>query len=88
MQSLIRLASDYIESGRDEALNAVLEKLPELAEEIQAMLTLSMVSELVINPIFARTDAIGTLMRKKLEPVSGPLLEHSAILQGRAARRS
>jgi hypothetical protein len=88
MQSLIRLAGEYINSSSDELLKAVLERVPQLCEEIRAMLTLSMVSELVINPIFARTDAIGTLMRKKLEPVSGPLLELTAILQDRSARRS
>jgi hypothetical protein len=88
MQSLIRLAEEYIKSSSDELLKAVLERVPQLCDEIRAMLTLSMVSELVINPIFARTDAIGTLMRKKLEPVSGPLLELTAILQDRSARRS
>lgn len=81
MQSLIRLAGDYIRQGADHALNAVLEQVPELSRELEAMLALSMVSELVVNPIFARTDAIGTLMRKKLEPVSGPLLELTGIFQ-------
>jgi hypothetical protein len=88
MQSLIKLGKGYIESAVDEPLNAVVERLPELREEIEAMLTLSMVSELVINPIFARTDAIGTLMRKKLEPVSGPLLDCTGLLQGRRPRRA
>jgi hypothetical protein len=81
MQSLIRLAGDYIQQAADHALNSVLEQVPELSHELEAMLALSMVSELVVNPIFARTDAIGTLMRKKLEPVSGPLLELTGVFQ-------
>jgi len=88
MQSLIRLAQEYMQSGSDEALEAVMGRVPGLHDEIEALLTLSMVSELVINPIFARTDAIGTLMRKKLEPVSGPILERTGLLQGRKPRRT
>jgi hypothetical protein len=81
MQSLIRLAADYIDEANDAAINDVLGKVPEFRKEIEGMLALSMVSERVVNPIFARTDAIGSLMRKKLEPVSGPLLELSKIIQ-------
>jgi hypothetical protein len=88
MQSLIRLAQGYMQSDSDEALSAVMQRVPGMQDEIEALLTLSMVSELVINPIFARTDAIGTLMRKKLEPVSGPILERTGLLQGRNKRRS
>jgi len=88
MQSLIRLAQEYMQSGSDQALKAVMDRVPALHDELEALLTLSMVSELVINPIFARTDAIGTLMRKKLEPVSGPILELTGLLQGRKPRRT
>jgi len=88
MQSLIRLAQEYMKSDSDEALQAVMDRVPALHDELEALLILSMVSELVINPIFARTDAIGTLMRKKLEPVSGPILERTALLQGRKPRRA
>ncbi len=88
MQSLIRLAQEYMQSDSDESLGAVMERVSGMQDEIEALLTLSMVSELVINPIFARTDAIGTLMRKKLEPVSGPILECTGLLQGRNKRRS
>jgi len=81
MQSLISLAAAYIKEGQDQDLMAITEQVPELRRQIEAMLVLSMVSELVVNPIFARTDAIGTLMRKKLEPVSGPLLELTGVFQ-------
>lgn len=36
----------------------------------------------VSTPIFARTDAIGSLMRKKLGPVTAPLFERLSILRG------
>jgi hypothetical protein len=41
-----------------------------------------MVNEPLVNPIFSRTDAIGTVMRKKLRPVSGPIQEQIALLRG------
>lgn len=36
----------------------------------------------VVNPIFGQSDAIGNAMRRRLEPVSGPLLHQCAILKG------
>jgi hypothetical protein len=44
------------------------------------MLAMSMLDEPVVNPIFSRTDAVGSVMRKKLKPVSDPLLELVDIL--------
>ena len=39
------------------------------------MIVLSLVGERLVAPIFALTDAVGSVMRKKIEPVSGPVLE-------------
>ncbi|MBU1190166.1 MAG: sulfur reduction protein DsrS [Gammaproteobacteria bacterium] len=68
--------------NEDPELTLLLSKLPELAPAIQAMLILSAIGEQLVSPIFARTDAIGTVMRRKLEPITGPLLEQIAILRG------
>ena len=61
-------------------LAALLEKLPELRNEIGAMLTLAHSSERLITPIIAVTSASGTLLRRKLEPVLDPLLQQYAVL--------
>ena len=50
----------------DGELCDVLGAVPELKSEVQAMLMLSCLSMKLINPIFAQTDAIGTMMRKKI----------------------
>lgn len=50
-------------------------------EKIRAMLILSMVSEQLLAPVFGQTDAIGTVMRKKLLPITSVLLEQIRILQ-------
>jgi len=55
--------------------------VPQLEEKLKAILILSRLGEFVVDPIFSRTDAIGTVMRRKLEPVSLPLLESFSTLR-------
>jgi hypothetical protein len=74
---------------------ALLETVPELRQEIGAMLTLAHTGEALVTPIIAASTASGTLLRRKLEPVLEPLLQQYAVLRktahapsgGRAARR-
>ncbi len=66
--------------GGDGLLAKVLEAVPELEPQIRAMLILSLLDEPVVNPIFSRTDAIGTVMRKKLKPVSDVIQQQVDIL--------
>ena len=66
----------------DEEIQQVLQLLPELDAAIRAMLILSCLSVKLVNPIFARTDAIGTMMRKKIQPITDPIFEQLAVLQG------
>jgi hypothetical protein len=61
---------------------ALLDVLPECRDDIRAMLILAWVGEPLVNPIFARTDAIGSLMRKKIEPVTRCIAEQFAQLCG------
>ncbi len=68
-----------------EAVQNVLAAAPECRDDVRAMLTLAWVGEPLVNPIFARTDAIGSVMRKKLEPVTTPLIEQIAQLRGLVA---
>lgn len=62
---------------------ALVELMPEARDWIQALFVLSMVSEQLVAPIFGLTDAIGTVMRRRIEPVSGPVLEQLAVLGAR-----
>jgi hypothetical protein len=65
----------------DDEIRVVLDHLPELEPAIRAILMLSCLSVKLVNPIFARTDAIGTMMRKKIQPVTTPIFEQLAVLQ-------
>ncbi|MGD8937659.1 MAG: sulfur reduction protein DsrS, partial [Thiogranum sp.] len=64
------------------AVQQVLAALPDYREDIAALLALSWVGEPLVNPIFARTDAIGSVMRKKIEPVTTLVQQQFDQLRG------
>ncbi len=66
----------------DEALAAVSAAVPELEAELRAMLELAHIDEGVVIPVFALTDAIGSVMRKKIEPVTTPINRALSTLRG------
>ncbi len=66
------------------AVQEVLSIVPECRQDVKAMLALSWVCEPLMNPIFSRTDAIGSVMRKKIEPVTSPIQHQFDQLLGRA----
>ena len=80
MQSLSKHADKVYADNR-----AMVDKIstinPALQPQLEALLTLSMVSETLVDPIFGVTDAIGSLMRKKIEPVAKPLSKCLYLLQ-------
>jgi len=53
----------------------------QVEEYFRAMTVLACLSVKLLNPIFSRTDAIGTVMRKKIKPVTDPIFEQLAILR-------
>ena len=65
------------------AVYEVLEKLPGHSADVRAMMVLGWVDEPLVNPIFSRTDSIGSVMRKKIIPVTGPIQEQFSQLRGK-----
>ena len=80
IQLIMQNATQHINNKTNTAVNQVLEVLPTSADMLCAMLVLSAINERLVNPIFSRSDAIGTLMRKKLEPVFAPILQQITTL--------
>jgi hypothetical protein len=72
--------ADARDLAAGQALAALLQVLPQSRQEIHAMLALAMLDEPVLNPVFSKTDAIGTVMRKKLKPVTDPVQAQISIL--------
>jgi hypothetical protein len=62
-------------------LAALLQALPGAVHHIRAMLFLALLDEPVLDPVLSRTDAIGTVMRKKLGTVTVPVQEQIDILK-------
>lgn len=52
------------------------------APRAEAALRLARASDAAVQPIFARSTAIGSLMRRKIEPVVAPLLADIRLLRG------
>jgi len=75
------LAGEDSEMEFPDELKQLLEACPELQQDLRAMLILSHIGEPVITPIFAVTDSVGSVMRKKIEPVSKPVAECLSCLQ-------
>ncbi len=71
--------------GDHEAMNKVVSALDGTLENTQqylcAVTVLACLSVKLVNPIFARSDAIGTVMRKKIKPVTEPVFEQLKILK-------
>ncbi|EGW53657.1 hypothetical protein [Candidatus Endoriftia persephonae] len=65
----------------NEEERACLAVLPEMANELRAMRLLSGLGYGVLRPVFSRSDAIGSLMRRKLEPVLTPLGDYLSCLR-------
>jgi len=69
------------EAARDTARTALLATTPALAAECAALDALAAVDEETVRPIFIKTTAIGSLMRRKIEPIVKPLLAQIAVLR-------
>ena len=62
----------------------LLEMFPELSSVMKSILILSLIDESILTPVFSRTDAIGSLMRRKISHIVDPLLTELSVLRGNA----
>jgi len=66
-----------------ESIDGLQAALPRAATLLESVFVLACVGEQLIAPIFATTDAVGSVMRRKIEPVSKPIAQHVAVLRGK-----
>ena len=70
------------ESGEIKKVVVALQDTTSKAQEyLCAMTVLACLSVQLVNPIFSRSDAIGTVMRKKIKPITDPVLAQLRILR-------
>ena len=65
-----------------QALDEIATLSPELKLILENLIVLSCVGEQLVAPIFATTDAVGTVMRRKIEPITKPLSNCLSVLTG------
>ncbi len=82
IQKILQQCATMVAEARGEPLAAVCQAVPGLHAEIQALIAIAGCDEAIVTPIFTRTDAVGSVMRKKLQPVTDPVLKQFAILRG------
>jgi hypothetical protein len=74
--ALLNAVGRYFAAARvpREEVDRLLAALPVLRDDAEAVRLLAGVSEELVTPIFARSDAVGSVMRTRIEPVVAPLL--------------
>lgn len=65
--------NQMINEPSSEDLKQVIAKGETYKSWIESMLVLSLVGESLVDPIFSQTDAVGSVMRKRLRPVTEPI---------------
>ncbi|MBK8453833.1 MAG: hypothetical protein WAQ53_14210 [Thiofilum sp.] len=78
-------ADEYCQGvGTPEALVEVLQVLPrEYQEYLRSILVLAQLGEDSLNPIFGGSDAVGSVMRKHLEPLTKMIQQAAKALLGK-----
>lgn len=79
MQTLNLYADEY--HLKHQEVQRILALDRSLLPQLKAIFNLAMISETLVDPIFGMTDAIGSVMRKKIEPVITPIIENIKILK-------
>jgi len=69
------------EAARSAARQALLDAAPQFASDCAALDALAAVDADTVRPIFLKTTAIGSLMRRKIQPIVTPLLDAIAVLR-------
>lgn len=57
------------------ACRELIEHLPQSRERILGLLGLAQMSEVLLDPLFGGNDCLGSVMRKRIKPVSEPVLD-------------
>jgi len=67
--------------SRTDQMSELLSVAPEFKEQIKAMMVLSGYCEELTFPVFGQTDAIGSVMRKRIKHLTDPLKQQINILR-------
>lgn len=78
MESLLRRTDELV--AQTPAIGVITASAAELAPLVRAMMLFAQINDRLVNPVFSQTDAVGSVMRKKLEPITRPLFDQLRLL--------
>ena len=86
IETLLSDVNKYVEitANQTDELKEVIDISPELSSIVKSAFVLSLIDEPLLTPIFSRTDAIGSLMRKKIDHITSPILKELSVLRYKA----
>ena len=70
-----------LQQHHDADIQNILTQIPDAKSSIDAVLYLSMVNESLLDPIFGVTDAIGSVMRKRIAHLIEPIMKNINLLK-------
>lgn len=62
----------------------LIQRHPQIADDLRSLVVLGQVSDAATTLIFARSTAIGSLMRRKIDPITAPIQAQIRQLRGQA----
>ena len=63
------------------ALSCIVQAFPQLSADIHALLVLAHINEKIIFPVLARSSAVGSVLRKQLQPITEPIQAQLSSLE-------
>jgi len=82
-QEIEKAVEQLINDSTSGELQNILALGEPYADWIKSLHVLSLVGESLADPIFSQTDAVGSVMRKRLQPVTDPINKHVSRFLGR-----
>ena len=79
MEALKSHVARLIENDKQQ-LGDCLSRWPDTKKHLYALLFLSMISETLLDPVFGVSDAVGSVMRKRIAHLTDPILEQLQAL--------
>ncbi len=73
--------TEEILNGSPEDINSITQRWTDAKPYIYAVIYLSMISETLLDPVFGISDAIGSVMRKRISHLTDPILKQLNILK-------
>jgi len=83
IDEIIKEAHDYCDQCKadDQGVGELISFVPEYEKQIKAMVVLSGYCEELTFPVFGQTDAVGSVMRKKIKHLTDPMKDQINLLR-------